>query len=72
MSVHVWKFIITPEASKRLLLAVLSSCLQRACISSPCFLAVTKDSSDLHLAQMAQDCVPLAYPPVLLGSMVFL
>lgn len=70
MSVHVWKFIITLEASK--LLAVLSSCLQRACISSPCFLAFTKDSSDLHLAQMAQDCVPLAYPPVLLGSMVFL
>lgn len=68
-SVHVWKFTITPEASKQWLLA-LDSCLQRAWISPLCFLAYTKNSSD-HLAQMAQDCISLAYP-VLLGSIVFL
>lgn len=64
-----WKFTITPEASKQWLLA-LDSCLQRAWISPLCFLAYTKNSSD-HLAQMAQDCMSLAYP-VLLGSIVFL
>lgn len=51
VSVHVWEFIITLEASKRPLLAVLHSWLQHACISSPCFLTFTKDSPD-HLAQM--------------------
>jgi hypothetical protein len=51
VSVHVWEFIITLDTTKRPLLAVLHSGLQRACISSLCLLTFTKDSPD-HPAQM--------------------